>query len=229
MLSVALLRQTDTLPPQITEQCERSTHAGTQRVLPWIETLLAESAFPKTALDGIAFGHGPGSFTGIRLACAVAQGLALGLDIPVVGIDSLHALALAIPAPRVLACLDARMNEVYFSAYERSADARLRTLCPPTVASPEALCVQFAALCTHHAPLSGWTGCGDGFSQYAQRLPALSRIHPVFYPKAADVGRLALDQFRAGQGRSPCAALPFYVRNKVALTLEEQHARRKER
>ena len=122
--------------------------------------LLAEARLDLAALDGIAFGAGPGSFTGLRIACGVAQGLALGADLPVVGVATLQAMAEAARQKsgrtRVIAALDARMREVYVAAYEHDG-LRWRVVLEPAVAMPG------------EAPLppgNGWTGVGNGFAAY---------------------------------------------------------------
>ena len=111
---------------------ERREHAGqthSERVLPLVDALLAEVGWKLADLGGIAFGAGPGSFTGVRIACGVAQGLALGRGLPVAAVSTLEAIAQdahrAHGATRVFACTDARMKEVYVAAYDR-ADARWR-------------------------------------------------------------------------------------------------------
>ena len=131
MRILALESSTDWLSLAIgdgTRWIERAERAGTrasERALPLASALLADAGITLRALDGIAFGAGPGSFTGVRIACGIAQGLALGADLPVVGIASLMALAQAGWRARrdeqVIACLDARMHEVYVAAYRRTA------------------------------------------------------------------------------------------------------------
>src|SRR5262245_46847345 len=91
-----------------------------ERMLPMLDQLAAQAGVPLRSLDAVAFGAGPGSFTGLRIACGVAQGIALARSIPAIGISTLEALAEESGAPRVVACLDARMSEVYYSALERS-------------------------------------------------------------------------------------------------------------
>src|SRR5664279_1025988 len=105
------------------ERAEEISNGGSERLLPWVHELLAEAGLALAQIDGIAFGAGPGGFTGLRLACGVAQGLAYGLDVPVVPVSTLEALALASGESDVWACLDARMNEVYSGAYRVEGDS----------------------------------------------------------------------------------------------------------
>jgi tRNA threonylcarbamoyladenosine biosynthesis protein TsaB len=195
-------------------------NAGSEYVLPWVVELLAESGVAFGDLDGIAFSAGPGGFVGLRLACGIAQGLAFGLDLPVVGVSTLEALALASGSVRVLACTDARMNEVYVAAYE-CHDGIAETILAPGVYPPERVPVP---------PGYDWLGAGDGFSAYGERLSealgtALTAVNPAVWPTAAAVVRLALPRLTRGEGLDPALAAPLYLRDKVALTTAERLAR----
>lgn len=196
---------------RVVERAAELPSGGSEWLLPAVGELLAEAGVGLKSLDGIAFGAGPGSFTGLRLAVGCAQGLAFGLDRPVFGIDSLAALALASGEQRVFACLDARMNEVYVAAY---ADGIV--VLPPTVSPPEQVPLP---------PGEGWVGCGDGFASYPGRLPAFGRERADLRPTAAAVAELAAIRFAAGEGGDAAAAAPIYVRDKVALTTAERLAR----
>ena len=209
MLSVALRRE-----GEILGRSAESLTGGSALVLPWIDELLAEAGIGMAQLDGIAFGAGPGSFTGLRLACGIAQGLAFGLELPVAGIGTLEALALASGEVRVFACLDARMNEVYFAAYEVE-QGRVREVVAPRVAPPAEV----------RLPDGDWVGCGDGFASYAAALPRPALVRPDVFPTAAAVAELAMPRFAAGQGVDAAQAMPLYVRDKVALTTAERLAR----
>jgi tRNA threonylcarbamoyladenosine biosynthesis protein TsaB len=198
----------------------REQHAGithSQLLLPQCEALLAEAGCAFSDLDGIGYGMGPGSFTGLRIACALAQGLAFATDVPVFGVSGLQALALATGADKVLASLDARMGEVYHAVYVREQGAYLLqgviSVCPP-----------------EHAPVvagSDWVGCGSGFQVYAETLTAryagaLLRVDAVLYPRAADIAQLAALGFAQGQGVAAELATPLYIRDKVALKITER-------
>ncbi|MDR2239988.1 MAG: tRNA (adenosine(37)-N6)-threonylcarbamoyltransferase complex dimerization subunit type 1 TsaB [Zoogloeaceae bacterium] len=187
--------------------------------LPLTRALLDEANLDFGDLDGIAFGAGPGAFTGLRLACGVAQGLAVGAGLPVLGIGSLEALALGAGEGAVYACADARMNEVYCAAY-RVRGETLETILAPAVAAPTQVPLP---------PGAGWRGCGSGFAAYGAALAArlgeaVSVTDAAARPRAAAVLRLAAPRFARGEGIDPAQAAPLYVRDKVALTSRERIA-----
>jgi tRNA threonylcarbamoyladenosine biosynthesis protein TsaB len=204
----------------LTEKSADVPNGGSERLLPWAGELLVDAGLSLQQLDGIAFGAGPGGFTGLRLACGVAQGLAFGLDIPVVPVGTLAALALANGDGKVLACLDARMNEVYFAAYEVDGEMVDEVMSPKvgageTVVLPEG---------------DGWQGVGDGFAVWGKVLRArlaerLMAENPALYPTATAVARLAAPLLQCGAGVAAAAAVPLYIRDKVALTTAERRAR----
>src|SRR6266508_4398627 len=136
-----------------TERAENAGQRHSELLLPTVRALLAEARLDLAALDGIAFGAGPGSFTGLRIACGVAQGLALGADLPVAPIGTLEAIAFADGGERVIACLDARMREIYIAAYERDGAHYVETMAPAVI-SPE------RAIRPHGEQ---WNGAGNGF------------------------------------------------------------------
>lgn len=213
-LSVALWRD-----GELIERAEECPNGGSERLLPWVHELLAEADIPLARLDGIAFGAGPGSFTGLRLACGVAQGLAYGLELPVMPVSTLEALALATGERDVWVCLDARMNEVYSAAY------RIENGMVGEVMAP--VCLPPAVLPAPTFP-AGW-GAGDGFSTYGDvlraRKPDLEGVRASVYPCAGSVLRLAAPAFARGEGLRAADAQPIYVRDKVALTTLERLAR----
>src|SRR5512143_4123979 len=116
-------------------RCSDGARTHSELMLPFVDSLLAEAGLRVSSLDAIAFGAGPGGFTGLRLACGVAQGLALAADLPVIGVSSLEALALGCGARQAYVCVDARMNEVYCAAYRVEGEG-VDTLLEPCVASP---------------------------------------------------------------------------------------------
>ena len=205
------------------ERSELAPRRHAELILPMIDSLLGEAGLSRRSLHGIAVGRGPGAFTGVRLGISVAQGLALGLDIPVVPVSSLAALALDAPAEAtaILAVIDARMGEIYAGAFRRGGDGLVVPLMDEMVGR--------ASECTFPQG-KHWDVVGTGWSAYHDALAARLSAPPRFadgarYPQAHAIARLALPQFEAGQGVSPEYALPVYLRDKVALTLEEQRAR----
>jgi tRNA threonylcarbamoyladenosine biosynthesis protein TsaB len=179
-------------------------------VLPMLESLFKNR---KIEIDAVALGAGPGSFTGLRIACALAQGLALPRALPVLGVSTLEALAEESGARRVAACIDARMREVYYAALERQG-AHWRETIPAQCLPPDAV----------PRPVGdGWVGCGSGFDAYGDL--GFARILAQVHPTAAAVAALAAPRLAAGEGVDAALAAPVYLRDKVALTKEEQAAR----
>jgi len=199
---------------------EREVLAGqrhSELILPMIADILDEGGISQSELDGIAFGSGPGSFTGLRIACGVAQGLALGMGIPVVGVGTLHALAEAMPGERVLACLDARMGEIYHAAFER-VNGKLVVALEPGLYFP---------LDAPQLPGTNWVGCGSGFAAHGDALfrryaGQIDAADASLRPHAREMARLAMAELMAGNGIDAQLAAPLYIRNKVALKESER-------
>jgi tRNA threonylcarbamoyladenosine biosynthesis protein TsaB len=181
--------------------------------LPMLESLLAQTRLTSAALDAVAFGAGPGSFTGLRIACGIAQGLAFARGLPVCGVSTLEAMAEECGTPRVVACLDARMGEVYYSALEKEGARWRQVVAAQCVAPPQAT----------RPPGPGWVGCGSGFAAYGDM--GYDRVYPEIHPGAAAVARLAAPRLAAGEGVDAALAVPVYLRDKVALTTEERRKR----
>jgi tRNA threonylcarbamoyladenosine biosynthesis protein TsaB len=202
---------------------ERETLAGQTHssvLLGMVDELLDAHALTVRDLDGIAFGEGPGSFTGLRIACGVVQGLAFGAELPVVGVGTLLAMAAGSGAPRVVCCLDARVHEIYHAAYERHAGV-WRTVHEPSLCAPAVV---------PELPGAGWFAIGSAFRVYRDVLEQrhagqLQAIEPDRYPRARDVAALAIPRFVAGTTTPPEAAAPVYLREKVALRIDEQASR----
>lgn len=185
-------------------------------VLPWAEALLAEAGLGVVQLDAIGFGRGPGSFTGLRIAAGVAQGTAFGAGLAVVPVSTLAALAQGAVrehgAQRVLAALDARMQEVYWAAYRRSGDGLVEAVAEETVAAPAEVAVPDGG---------GWSGAGSGWASYAATLTTRcglppGAIHAGQQPHAADVARLAAASLQRGGAVPAQEGVPVYLRDKVA-------------
>ena len=186
-----------------------------------VHGLLRNCDITLAQLDGIAYGAGPGAFTGLRVACGVVQGLAMGIGKPVVGIGTLLALAQSQSqwpgAERVVCCIDARMNEVYHAAYEKSGPA-WKVVHEPGVYAPGA---------TPILPEGDWRGCGNGFAVYAETLQTrhaqrLAGIDAAAHPHAREVALLGAPVIAAGAGHPAECAAPVYIRDKVALKTNER-------
>ena len=200
------------LDGEITGIEELAGNRQSERVLPMLEKLFNMKNIAASHLDAVAFGAGPGSFTGLRIACGVAQGLAFARGLPVVGVSTLEAMAEESGAARVVACLDARMHEVYYSAIEKTGRGWQERIA--------AQCVAPAAVVL--PPGEGWIGCGNGFATYGAL--GLARVVPDIHPSAVAVARLAAPRFAAGEGVDAALAAPVYVRDKVAFTVEERNS-----
>lgn len=186
-------------------------------LLPMVDGLLGRHGLKVTGLDGIAFGMGPGSFTGLRIACGVTQGLAFGAGLRVAGVSTLLAMAAATRAERAVCCLDARMGEIYHGAYER-AGTDWETVCAPALCAPAE---------APELPDGSWTGCGSGFAAHGPALERryrgrLSAIIPGVFPHARDIARLAVREFEQGRAVPAEQAGPVYLRDKVALKTGER-------
>jgi len=187
----------------------RAGHRHSELALPMMDQLLARQGRTPRDLDAVAFGAGPGAFTGLRIACGLAQGLAVARGLPVIGISSFEAIAQESGASRVVACIDARMREVYYAALERSAD-RWREVIAARCSPPQGL----------EMPRGGdWIGCGSGFAAYGSL--GIERVLPQVHPTAIAVAQLAAPRLQAGEGVDAAQAAPIYVREKVAFTKQE--------
>ena len=196
------------------EVLERFEPGGqhSERILPMVDALLAEAGLVLTQLDALAFGRGPGSFTGLRIGAGVAQGLAFGADLPVVPVSSLAVLAQGQDAAKVLAAFDARMQQVYWGAYMRNAQGIVEVQGVEGVFAPQAV---------PRPAGESWIGAGSGWDQYhgalEQRLAgSLANWHRQCLPHARHVVELGAAAIRAGQAVAPEEALPVYIRNDVA-------------
>ncbi|HEX6268063.1 MAG TPA: tRNA (adenosine(37)-N6)-threonylcarbamoyltransferase complex dimerization subunit type 1 TsaB [Burkholderiales bacterium] len=190
----------------------RAANRHSELVLPFLQKLLGEAGIGADQLDAVAFGAGPGSFTGLRIACGIAQGLAFARGLPVLGVSTLEAAAEESGAPRVVACLDARMREVYYAALEKRG-GRWHEVVPAQCLAPEK--IRFLE--------ADWVGCGNGFAVYGNL--GMARVMPEVHPTAIAVARLAAPRFAAGEGVDAALAAPVYVREKVAFTQAELHER----
>jgi tRNA threonylcarbamoyladenosine biosynthesis protein TsaB len=228
MKLLAFDTSTESMSIAVTDGVRTLAHSGaggaqaSVTLIPAIHALMADAGLAFAQLDAIVFGNGPGSFTGLRTACSVAQGLAFGAsataNVPVLPVDTLMAIAEEARhvhgAERVLALLDARMDEVYAAAYSYGAGPWTRhddfqLLQPAAVVLPE-----------------GWTLAGNAMAAYGVRLPAAAPDRPHLHalPTATALLRVAPAMLAAGMGVRADQALPRYIRDKVAKTTEERAA-----
>lgn len=205
---------------RLLERSELAPRRHAELLLPMCEALLAEAGLRRADLDALAVGCGPGAFTGVRLAISAVQGIALALDLPVVAVSSLAALALQAPdnGADVIALIDARMGEIYAGTFRRDDAGLVVAIGAESVGAAVALSLPSA---------NGWNVIGSGWISYAEAIATRLPAPPVWadgarYPQAADIARLAAPLARAGRGVAAEQALPVYLRDKVALTLKEQ-------
>ena len=199
---------------QLSEEFRLAPRAHTQLVLPMAEALLAEAGWTPGELDALAFGRGPGAFTGVRIATAVIQGMAYALDLPVVPVSTLAALAQGVHREqgwqRIACAMDARMNEVYWGCYERNTDGLM------VLRDEERVC---AAQDTPLLDGQDWYGCGSGWQEYAEpmsgRHPGVLATQAECWPHAQDIARLAVAALARGEGLPAEQALPVYLRDQV--------------
>lgn len=218
--SVALARE-----GRVVESSEEVGHRHSERVLPMLGALLDEHDSRLGDCDAIAFGAGPGAFTGLRIACGVAQGLAYGLRKSVLPIGNLDALAenarrLRPHARRIFAAVDARMNEAYWAVFDIVGE-RLRECAPPALARADELPLL----------LEEWRPelmAGNAFSVFTAALSQgeADNVLATARAGAASVAALAVHAWHEGKAIEPALAAPVYVRNRVAQTVAERRAMR---
>jgi len=185
-----------------------------ERILPMIEQVLAQGGIEKHALDAIAVGRGPGSFTGVRIALGIAQGLGFALDIPVLPISTLACLAQSVAqgqARYVAVALDARMNEVYWGCFEVMKNGLVMALGDEQVIAPHQIVLSVTEPEQWCALGEGWTVYGDVLHQCTGILPS----NKIVYPFARHLLPLATQMWLTGNTLKAEQALPVYVRNQV--------------
>ena len=200
---------------EVGERYEVAPRAHARLLLPMLEGLLAEAGLKPAQLDAIAFGRGPGSFTGVRIAASVAQGIAFAAGLPVLPVSTLAALAWPVLREagdtQVFAAIDARMGEIYWAAFARTAQGALQALSEEQVAPAAAVRVPAG---------ENWQGVGSGWAAYAQTLrphfgASLRGYDATALPHAADIANLGALDFAAGRAVPAEQALPVYLRNQV--------------
>jgi tRNA threonylcarbamoyladenosine biosynthesis protein TsaB len=215
--SVALLRA-----GHVQVRVEDVGQSHSERLLPMVQALLAEASVSLDEIDALAFGAGPGSFTGLRIACGAAQGLAFGLDCPVLPIGNLRALAARVLAHdaqtrTIGVAIDARMNEVYWAVYRvGGVDAgRLHELAAPALSTPQACADEFIGF---DVDAMGGNALAMPGTQWPQQLRRWADARA----DAGDIVRLAGEDWAAGRAVPAAEAAPLYVRDRVAQTIEER-------
>ncbi len=205
-----------TISNDVIARCEFAPREHTIKVLPMVDAVLAEAGMRLNQLDALAFGRGPGSFTGVRIGVGIAQGLAFGADLPMIGVSTLAALAQgqyrATSAENVLSAIDARMGEVYWGQYSRLASGDWSVASQEHVITPDA--IDSILVPDNHI----WTSCGTGWETYADTLNALSlkiETGGVLYPEAQDMAHLAAFAFARGEIVNAEEASPVYLRDTV--------------
>ncbi|MES9855186.1 MAG: tRNA (adenosine(37)-N6)-threonylcarbamoyltransferase complex dimerization subunit type 1 TsaB [Sedimenticola sp.] len=202
---------------EVTERYRVQPRGHSELILSMVDELLAVAELPLSALDAVAFGRGPGSFTGVRIATGVIQGIAFAADLPVAPVSTLAALAQRCyreaGEERLLAAYDARMQEVYWGVYEVGAAGLVNALVPDQVADPGKV---------SPPPDDDWCGVGSGWGSYRQQLEVhlgdrLKRVLPALFCSAHDVALLGAACVAANELVSAEMALPVYLRDKVAV------------
>ena len=189
------------------------------RILPMVDELLSEAGLALRELSAIAFGRGPGAFTGVRLAASVAQGLAFGAGVPVVPVSDLRALAQRVmdldpAAARVLVCSDARMREVYWGCFERPPSRIADAVCDERVGKPAAVALpaRWHGGAAAHA-------AGSGFAAYPELRSTLgghlAKVHEGLLPRANEIAVVAAAEVAQGRTFPPEEAQPVYLRDDV--------------
>lgn len=202
-------------------QVQPRKHA--ELILPMIDEVLAEAGITLNQIDTLAFGRGPGAFTGVRIATGVIQGIAYGTDLPVVPVSTLRALAqrayVEQNATKVLSAFDARMNEVYLGAFELKDDGLMQPVIDEMVIKPDAVKIN-RDIDTNSTGVS-WVGAGSGWAVYESQLFAsldleFDQVFPEMITRADEIAVLAAADYKLGKAVNAEKALPIYLRNEVA-------------
>ena len=239
---------------QVAQSHVLAGHTHSDILLPTVKRLMEQAGLGFAQLDGVAFGAGPGSFTGLRIACGAAQGLAFAHDLPVVPVVSLESLAEQGDADAVIAAFDARMGELYLAAYRRagvsgegssessggssggggvgssdgSSGADWSVQIAPMLVTAPVLDASLPGLAASPSAVQ-WLGLGSGFGSHGAALTARygpARVDALCVPRAAAVASIASRRLARGEALRAKDAAPLYLRNKVALDVREQAALR---
>ena len=208
---------------EVVELFELSPRRHSRDLLPMVESLLAESEIKLNQLDAIAFGRGPGAFTGLRVATAMTQGLAYAVDLPVIPVSTLAALAQQAyrehQATNVLSAIDARMGEVYWGAFSED-NGLMQPLMEEIVMAPDKVSAPDKASAPEIA--ADWFGIGTGWAFQDQIAIPVTTTEAETWPHAKDIAILAADDFNKGLLLAAELAMPVYLRDKVALKKSER-------
>jgi tRNA threonylcarbamoyladenosine biosynthesis protein TsaB len=199
----------------IIERFELAPQQHTKLILPMIDSLMAEAQLKPQQLDAVAFSRGPGSFTGVRIATGIVHGIALGADLPVVGVSTLASIAQNFFATQAddlaFVAMDARMAEIFWAVYERGQDNYAQLISKESV---------IPATCIEYPDLTG-VGIGSGWGVYHEELSAclgkrVLRYESQHLPRASAIAQLAVNDFGQGLAVAVEAAMPVYLRDQVA-------------
>ena len=199
----------------IVTRFEIAPRRHTDLILPMLEEVIAEAGISKSDIDAIAFGNGPGAFTGVRIATSIAQGLAFSLDVPVIPVSTLAAMAQQAmdldQVNQVATALDARMNEVYFSTFEKDAEGYTKETMQAVVIPPAKVSMPKG---------KNWVAVGNAWEVYAAEfnddlMQQIISVKANIYPAAGEIARIAQKTLKLGDVQSIEQALPVYIRDTV--------------
>lgn len=223
MCSVALLKGQDLFEKKVL-----SPKQHTALILPFIDELLHEAVLDLSQIDAIAFGAGPGSFTGLRIAASVTQGIAYARSLPVIALSTLAALAFQAVkkygAQYIIPVLDARMGQIYWGMYQWDDQAGLSVIQSDALSRPEEL----KSFCHRRFDKNSCVGIGKGFASYSDVLQdgLFSKTYSDDYPLAADMAILAVKEYQLGHGLTAEKARPIYLREQVVCCGEKDRGSR---
>lgn len=213
---------------EIIQNCQLAAQKHAALVMPMLDQLMSTAGIGISALNGVVYGRGPGSFTGVRIGVALTQGIALGADIGVLGISTLQAIAQGclreFGDEQVVACIDARMDEVYAGAFTNTEQSHMMAAGRELVCKPAELNAHGVA-----TDRAGFHWAGSGADRYADQIAEICAVQAVQFrqgrlPQARDMLTLARPLAEQRQWQDPASAIPIYLRDKVAKTTQEQKA-----
>jgi tRNA threonylcarbamoyladenosine biosynthesis protein TsaB len=197
---------------EVREQFVLTKNEHSKMLLTMVHELMAEAGITAPQLDAIAFGRGPGSFTGIRIGVGVVQGIAFAAERPVLAVSSMAAIAYGCEQDHIAVALDARMQQIYCACYQRTTDGTVVLHGTEQVMDPDQWQLDNDI---------SWYGAGTGWGAYANALMqnnanCIRQYHADCYPHAKNIASMGATMFAAGEGRPAYEALPVYIRDQVA-------------